>query len=121
MAGIVHFSNFFRYMEVAETAFLRARGMTVSWTENGQRYGFPRVSTACDFKQPALFEDVLTISVAVERVGIKSLSYRFEFTRGAEAIAIGRVTSVYCRSTPDHRMESLEIPAGIRAKLTSAL
>ena len=28
MAGIAHFANFFRYMEVAETDFLLARGLT---------------------------------------------------------------------------------------------
>ena len=42
MAGIVHFSNFFRYMESAETAFLRARGLSVAWRDGGVRYGFPR-------------------------------------------------------------------------------
>ena len=29
MAGIVHFANFFRYMEAAEVEFLRARGLSV--------------------------------------------------------------------------------------------
>ena len=39
MAGIVHFSNFFRYMESAEVEFLRARGLTVSKHEQGERTG----------------------------------------------------------------------------------
>ena len=29
MAGIVHFSNFYRYMEEAEHAFLRSRGLRI--------------------------------------------------------------------------------------------
>ena len=29
MAGIMHFSNFFRFMEAAETAFLRSLGLSV--------------------------------------------------------------------------------------------
>ncbi len=33
MAGIMHFSNFFRFMEVAESDFLRSRGLNVSWVE----------------------------------------------------------------------------------------
>ncbi len=117
MAGIVHFANFFRYMEAAETDFLRSRGLSVSWLDGDTRYGFPRVSTGCDFQKPAKFEDVLTVAVTIEKIGRKSLSYRFDFTRGNDAIAVGRITSVFCRAGgPDH-IESIEIPAAIRAKL----
>ncbi len=117
MAGIVHFANFFHYMEAAETDFLRSRGLSVSWLEGDTRYGFPRVSTGCDFQKPAKFEDVLTVAVTIEKIGRKSLSYRFDFTRGDDAIAVGRITSVFCRAGgPDH-LESVEIPAAIRAKL----
>ncbi len=118
MAGIMHFANFFRFMEAAETAFLRERGLTVNWREGGGKLGFPRVSATCDYQKPAIFEDVLTIAVTVEKVGRKSVSYRFDFTnQRGEPIAVGRVTAVLCRTTsPDH-IESLEIPADIRAKL----
>ncbi|MFO0799254.1 MAG: thioesterase family protein [Gemmataceae bacterium] len=118
MAGIMHFSQFFRFMEVAETDFLRARGLSVSWRRDGVKWGFPRVSAACDFKTPAFFEDLLTIAVTVEKVGTKSVSYRHAITNqhGAE-VAVGRITSVFCRSLgPDH-IESVDIPPEIRAKL----
>ena len=42
MAGIIHFSNFFRYMEFAEVAFLRARGLSVAMTWGQEHLGFPR-------------------------------------------------------------------------------
>lgn len=120
MAGIVHFANFGRFMESAETEFLRSRGMSVSWMENGVRLGFPRVSVGCDFLKPARFEDILDITVILEKIGTKSVSYRFEFSRNGEAIAVGRITAVLCRTTPDHRMESIEIPPEIRSRLTGS-
>ena len=118
MAGIMHFANFFKFMEVAETDFLRSRGLSVSWhdTDKGEHVGFPRVSAACDYTAPARFEDVLAISVSVEKIGHKSVSYRFEFSRGNEKIATGRITTVYCRKTP-RGLESLDIPADMRATL----
>jgi YbgC/YbaW family acyl-CoA thioester hydrolase len=118
MAGITHFANFFRYMESAETEFLRSLGLSVAWHDGDRKVGFPRVSVACDFKSPARFEDVLDIAVYLEEIGRKSVRYRFEFTRDGQEIAVGRITSVYCRSGPDHRFESAEIPAEIRDKLT---
>jgi YbgC/YbaW family acyl-CoA thioester hydrolase len=118
MAGIMHFSNFFRFMEVAESDFLRGLGFAVSWSADGVKLGFPRVSVACDFQKPAKFQDVLTVAVAVEKVGKKSVSYRFDFTnQRGEPLATGRMTSVFCRSTGPDYIEPLDIPDDIRAKL----
>jgi len=118
MAGIMHFSNFFRFMEVAETDFLRARGLSVTWPADGARYGFPRVSVACDFASPARFEDVLTIAVTVEKVGKRSVTYCFDFTNGETSVATGRVVAVYCRSASGGHIEALDIPDEVRVKLT---
>jgi acyl-CoA thioester hydrolase len=120
MAGIAHFANFFRYMEAAETDFLHTLGVSVAWAAGGQRFGFPRVAVGCEFKRPVRFEDVLEVAVTVEEVGRKSVRYRFDFTRGGEEVAVGRITAVYCRHTPDHGIESIEIPAGVREKLAGA-
>jgi acyl-CoA thioester hydrolase len=120
MAGIVHFSNFFRYMEFAEQEFLRSRGLSVAWTDGGQRYGFPRVAAACDFLKPVRFEDVLDIAVTVANLGTKSVTYAFEFSCRGEPVARGRVSAVCCRKGPQGELESIEIPPAIRAKLEAA-
>jgi Predicted thioesterase len=117
-AQIVHFSNFFRYMEVAEVEFLRSRGLHVSWHDGPMRYGFPRVSATCDFFKPARFEDLLDIVVTVERVGEKSVTYTHEFRRGEDLLARGKITAVYVQVGTDHKLHAAEIPAEIRAKLT---
>ncbi len=120
MAGIVHFSNFFRWMESAEVEFLRSLGLSVKLPWEGEELGFPRVSASCDYQRPAYFEDVLEVAVRVENVGRKSVTYGFEFTRGGDAIARGRVSTVCCRVLPGHKLESVEIPAGLRARLEEA-
>jgi YbgC/YbaW family acyl-CoA thioester hydrolase len=117
MAGIVHFSNFFRFMEAAECAFLRERGLSVKMKWDGDEISFPRVSASCDYVVPARFEDVLEVAVSIERIGSKSVTYAFEFTRKSEIIARGKVTSVCCRIGPDHRLEGIAIPPGYRALL----
>jgi acyl-CoA thioester hydrolase len=117
-AGIMHFSNFFRFMEAAETDYLRARGLTVSWRADGVKWGFPRVSVGCDFQKPARFEDVLTVAVTLEKIGTKSVTYRFDFTnQNGDPLAVGRITSVFCRQSGPEAMESVEIPADVRAKI----
>ena len=46
MAGIMHFANFFRFMEVTEHAFLRSLGLSVHMEEDGRTIGWPRVRAA---------------------------------------------------------------------------
>jgi acyl-CoA thioester hydrolase len=119
MAGIVHFSNFFRFMETAEVEFLRSRGLSVAMRWSGQRLGFPRVAASCDYLRPARFEDVLDIAVTVRNVGRKSVTYAFEFSLRGEAVAQGQVTSVCCRVNDDHSFESVEMPSDIRSLLVT--
>ena len=93
MAGIVHFANFFRFMESAETAFLRSLGLSVSWRDDAKKLGFPRVAASCDFLAPARFEDELTIAVSVERVGTKSVTYRHDFSNQRGEAVAGRFSA----------------------------
>jgi YbgC/YbaW family acyl-CoA thioester hydrolase len=120
MAGIAHFSNFFRWMESAEVEYLRALGLSVALPWEGQALSFPRVSASCDYVKPARFEDVLHIKVTLAKVGRKSVTYAFEFSVAGEVVARGRVSSVCCRVGPDHRLESVELPATLRALLERA-
>ena len=118
-AGIVHFSNFFRFMEAAEQEFLRSLGLSVSLVWEGEAIGFPRVAASCDYVNPAFFEDLIDIDVRIERLGRKSVTYAFDFSRDGTPIARGKVTSVCC-NTATKPMQSMEIPASFRALLEQA-
>src|SRR5262245_35599300 len=97
MAGIMHFSACFRYMEAAEHELLRSLGFSVYSEVDGVPVSFPRVAASCEYRSPARCEDVLEISVTVRRLGEKSVSYGFEFRDGDRDIAAGEMTSVCCR------------------------
>ena len=112
MAGIVHFTNFFRYMEQAEAEFFRSYGKVLAERPDasGTAEGWPRVSTSCSFKSPAYHNDVLEIRIYVRRRGFKSLTLGYEFFRGTTLIAVGQIKTAYCRFTVGKPIESLEIP-----------
>lgn len=93
MAGIVHFSRFFVLMEEIEQEFLRSRGLSVIFEEDGVKYGFPRVAAQCEFKRPVFFEDVLDATLRIERLGEKSLTYSVEFNKSGEVVALGKITT----------------------------
>jgi acyl-CoA thioester hydrolase len=117
MAGIVHFANFFRYMEAAEHEFLRARGLSVAMDWEGEHLGFPRVGASCDFHSPVRFENVVDIEIELAHVGTKSLTFACTFFHERRLVARGQISTVCCRMRPDQPLESIEIPAGIRERL----
>ena len=117
MAGIAHFSNFFRMMEEVEHAFFRSAGLSVSMQHDGMHVGWPRVSTSCDFFGPVRFEQEIELKLRVTRLGEKSLSYEVEFLLDGRRMALGKTTSVCCELRPDGTMKSIPIPDGLRAKL----
>ncbi|HEY2760816.1 MAG TPA: hotdog domain-containing protein, partial [Pirellulales bacterium] len=69
MAGIMHFSAFFRFMEAAEHALLRSLGLSVFSEVGSEVITFPRVAASCEFHSPARCEETLDINVTVDRVG----------------------------------------------------
>jgi len=117
MAGIVHFSNYFRWMESAEVDFLQARGLSVRLPWEGQQLGFPRVSASCDFLKPIHFEDLIDITVTVQRVGEKSVTLAFDFLKDGVLVARGTVTAVCCRVLPDKSIEAVAIPQSLRERI----
>ncbi len=115
-AGIAHFSTYFLFMEEAEHEFLRRRGLSVFQHDEAGAISWPRVSVSCDYQSSVTFEDVLTIDVAIERLGTKSLTYTFNLRCGDRQVAKGKTTCVCCRVGAGPPV-SIEIPAEIRAKL----
>lgn len=116
-AGIAHFSAFFRYMERAEHALLRHSGFSVVWHDEAGTMSWPRVSVSCEFAGAVRFEDLLDVAVQIERLGERSVTYRFEMTHQGRPIAKGKVTAVCCRVAPGKPLESMVIPNWVRERL----
>jgi len=126
MAGIVHFANFFRYMEATEQGFLRTLGYSVhSLADDGHGFGFPRVSVSCDFRAPLRFEDEFEVQLLVREIKEKSLRYEFVFRKlGDEPpveVARGSITTV-CVTVDEEtgRMRAIPVPEGLVSQLEVA-
>ncbi len=112
LAGIAHFSNYYRWMESAEHAFLRERG--VSLHEGGM--GWPRVHASVDFKKPVKFGDEVRVKVRLAELRTRSLCFHFELgVKGSEEVhALGEMVSV-CVDLAS--MKAVEIPDELRTRL----
>jgi acyl-CoA thioester hydrolase len=115
MAGIVHFANFYRWMEEAEHEFFRSLELHIMEKQNDGTYiGWPRVSASCHFEAPAYHNDLLEIHITVERIGFKSLTFYVEFFRDEKRLAQGRMKTACCICGLDTGLKSIEIPKAYR-------
>lgn len=116
LAGVLHFANYYRFMEEAEHAMWRSQGESVIGCDGDQEISWPRVSTACEYFAPAHFEDELWLTVTVVKVGDRSVTYEIEFCKGDTRVALGKTTAVCC-SMRDGVFQSISIPAKLRTML----
>ena len=98
MAGIMHFANFFRFMEAAEHAFLRSLGSSVHAVVDGRTIGWPRVRATCDYRRPLRFEDEVEVRLLVREKREKSLTYDFVFRKLAEGHTPTQIAAALCLS-----------------------
>jgi acyl-CoA thioester hydrolase len=121
MAGIMHFSNFFKFMEAAEHAFIRSLGLTIVAKGQTPQIAWPRVSASCDYKRPFKYEDQVEVHLKVAKKTEKAITYTFIFRKAGEAdeCARGSVTVVCC-TIRDGKMQATFIPKEFSDKIEVA-
>lgn len=119
MAGIVHYSQFFRYMESAEHAFFRALGMSIA-PGGEEAVGWPRVHASCDFRRPLRFEDEFDVELLVRERRERSIAYLFRFWKDGDEVARGKLVVACVRKNAGGVMRSVPIPGEIAAKIVAA-
>lgn len=123
MAGIVHYSNFFRYMETAEHAFFRSLGYSIVTQQVDPPVGWPRVRAECEYKSPLRFEDEVEVHMLVAEKKSKALTYLFRFRKlnanPPLEVATGRLT-VVCVTHAHGKMSATSIPESLADKIEVA-
>ena len=142
LAGIMHFANFFRFMEVTEHAFYRSLGFSVhplrgalpievnSEAEKAgidTGVGWPRVHASADFRLPLRFEEEVEVELLIEEIRAKTVRYRFQFwkfpddgEKRALAATGAFVVVAAALDAETGRMKAVAIPDDVRDKIEVA-
>ncbi len=127
MAGIMHFSNYFRFMEATEHYFFHSLGLALHWEEEGVMRGWVRVRAECDYREPLRYLDHVSLHLVVLEKRSKVLRHAVLFRRigeGGEAgaeIARGMMTVVHVEKRPgDRDFRAVPMSADVDASLEAA-
>jgi acyl-CoA thioester hydrolase len=111
--GIVFNANYVAYFDLGITELWRqAFGSYKTMEERGIDMVVGEVGV--EFKRPARFDDLVSLSLAIERLGTTSITTRLWLHRDEELLVQGHIRHVV---VADESWEKTEIPAWLRAGL----
>lgn len=96
VAGVMHFSNFFRYFEACEEEFFRSISLPLTVIRDKFGVMLPRVEAHCEYKAACRFEDAIEITMKIREVGEKTIMYDFQVFREKDGklAAVGHVKCI---------------------------
>jgi YbgC/YbaW family acyl-CoA thioester hydrolase len=118
-AGIVHFTNFFKYVEEAEHSMWRAAGLSIA-TEREREIGWPRIAASFQYRRPLKFEDEFDVHLRVAEKTPRTLRYSAILRKDGEVIAEGSMTIICVRRRAGEQVRAIDIPPDIDARFEVA-
>ncbi len=120
-ANEVHFAQWLCYMEEAEYAFLRSRGLSVVLEDRRGTIGFPRLLCELNIRGSAMVGQTLSTQVNLVLNDGKQLDYRFEIYCNLKLLAQGRFLVACCRFPASGQPFAITIPDWVMEKLPEVL
>lgn len=117
---VVHYSNYFRYVEAAEEELYRSLGFTFKELNEKYKIAIPRVEAFCRYKAPARFGDIVTVILQLNEKTEKTMTYEFEIQRKSdgELLCTGYLKIVGLDLVS---WKATTLPADLIAKVATAL
>lgn len=113
--GVVYYGNYAEYLEQGRTEWLRALGITYKSMEEND-IQLPVVNLNIDYKQPARYDDVISISTELKKLPTARIDFYYEIhnsdgillaTASTTLVFIDRLTNKL-RRAPDYLIEKLK-------------
>jgi len=114
LGGVVYYANYLKFMERARTEWLRALGFEQTALVRDHGVVFVVSSLTIDYLKPAAFNDELTVTVELEKLGAVQIMLKQRIARGAESLATASVR-IACVNTATFR--PVRIPSNLSAAL----
>ncbi len=117
-AGIVFFPQYLvMFNQLVEDWFNEGLRVPYAQMIEHRRIGLPIVRLECDFKSVSRMGDLVSMSLAVERAGVRSLGLALE-CRGGGALRVASRQVLVFTDLATHR--SIEMPGDVRSRLQAS-
>ena len=112
--GIVYYGNYADYLEQGRTEWLRSLGFSYKAMEESNVH-LPVINLNIDYKQPALYDDVITITTSLKKIPSVRIEFYYEIhNQDNKLLATASTTLVFInsitnklRKAPEYFLEKL--------------
>lgn len=112
--GVVYYGNYAQYLEQGRTEWLRELGFSYKWMEANNVH-LPVVHLSIDYKQPAFYDDLLTVKTTLKELPTVKIEFYYEIYNESKQLLVTATTVlVFVDSTtkklikaPHYLMEKL--------------
>ena len=112
--GVVYYANYLKYLERCRTEWLRSDGHQQGELLRDASIAFVVRSISADYLKPARLDDLLSVSMEVERITRAQIFFRQSIRRGDEELLTAQV-QVVCVNPA--QMKIVSIPTLLRTQL----
>ena len=112
--GVVYYANYLKYLERCRTEWLRSDGHQQGELLREASIAFVVRSISADYLKPARLDDLLSVSMEVDRITRAQIFFRQSIRRGDEELLTAQV-QVVCVNPA--QMKIVSIPALLRTQL----
>lgn len=112
LMGIVHHSNYLRFLEEARVAWAHSVGL-IDYQKPESAAQFAVLETRVRHLRPAKFGDILSLDLQVRRQGRAQILFQYKIHRNDELICVGQTAHV----SLDQNLKPTRIPEGMQLTL----
>ena len=93
--GVVYYSNYLVWFEVARAELLRDIGHTYREIEEGLGLRLMVLEVRCRYKSPARYDDLVNIACSVTKLGSSSITFAYKVTRDKDILTEAETVHVF--------------------------
>lgn len=109
--GVVYYSNYFVWFEVARTEFFRREGVVYKDIEKEKGLFLPVVEATARYRLPITYDEIVTVKTHVSETGNSRIVFEYEVKREDGEIAATGTTK---HTFVDKNKKPVPIPPDIR-------
>ena len=113
--GVVYYSNYMVWFEVARAELFRDIGYPYSKIEKEMGLWLMVVEAQCSYKLPARYDELIDIECCLDNIKNSGMTFSYRVIRKKKILAVGKTTHVFTNSAgipkrvPQSLREALEV------------
>ena len=113
--GVVYYSNYLVWFEIARTDYFRKKGVVYKELEERDKIYLPVVEAQCRYRAPIRYDDLVTVETKLAEATKSRLTFEYEVKKEGKVTTTGYTKHVFVNGNG----KPITIPENIKSSLVA--